>query len=123
MGSIALSQWIRDWCLEIEMATGVKPLIYSTRWYANNHFRLDLIQYGFWVATYPADPSSNPSSITPWITWTFQQYRTDPTTQKTDPDLTTEPLVAGTCPGIQGYVDLDSFNGDLAGLKALAGLP
>ncbi|MCI0535497.1 MAG: hypothetical protein L0Z50_09725, partial [Verrucomicrobiales bacterium] len=120
MGKTALSRWIRDWCSEVEEATGVKPMIYSTRWYANNYFDTSLNQYRFWVPTYPADPSSTPGSLAPWTSWTFQQYRTDPRTQGTDLNSTTEPYVAGTCPGISGYADLDSFNGNLSELQALA---
>ena len=115
LGKTVLSQWIRDWCAEVQQATGVTPMIYATRWYANNYFDANLNQYPFWVPTYssaPTLPNSDPGNIAPWSTWTFQQYQTDPTTQGGGP--------GGTCPGISGYVDLDSFNGDLSALQALA---
>lgn len=122
MGASALSQWIRDWCSEVEAATGVtgrKAILYTIRWYPRNHyFETDLNQHPFWVATYPVDPNTDPGNILPWSTWTFQQYRTDPVTQGTPPDQ------GGTCPGITGgtgYADLDSFNGDMNALIALAG--
>jgi murein DD-endopeptidase MepM/ murein hydrolase activator NlpD/GH25 family lysozyme M1 (1,4-beta-N-acetylmuramidase) len=123
MGKAALSQWIRDWSSEVEQATGVagrKVILYAFRWYLNNYcaggcFETDLNQHPLWVATYPADPATDPGNIGPWSTWTFQQYRTDPATQGTSANL------GGTCPGITGYADLDSFNGDLTALNALGG--
>ncbi len=115
MGQTALSQWIRDWCSAVKQATGVTPMVYATRYYANNYFDANLNQFPFWVPTYssaPTLPNSNPGNISPWSTWTFQQYQSDPTTQGGGP--------GGTCSGISGYVDLDSFNGDLSALQALA---
>jgi GH25 family lysozyme M1 (1,4-beta-N-acetylmuramidase) len=79
MGAAALSQWIRDWCSEVEQATGVpgrRVILYTIRWYPrNNYFQSDLNQHPFWVATYPTDPTTDPGNIAPWTTWTFQQYR------------------------------------------------
>jgi len=115
MGRTALSQWIRDWCAAVKQATGATPMIYTTRWYANNYFDPSLNVYPFWVPTYsPTDtpPNSTPANLAPWSTWTFQQYEADPTTQGGG--------TGGTCPGISGYALLDSFNGDLAALQALA---
>jgi formylglycine-generating enzyme required for sulfatase activity/GH25 family lysozyme M1 (1,4-beta-N-acetylmuramidase) len=120
LGAAVLSQWARDWCSEVKQSTGVTPMIYTTRWYARNYFQSDLSQYLLWVPTYPTFPDADPGSLGPWSTWTFQQYRTDPTTQGTDPGSTTEPYTPGTCPGVSGYADLDSFNGDLDALNALA---
>ena len=85
---------------------------------------MDLAAYPLWIATYPTyaniDPETSLSTgIGPWWaatpTWTFQQYRSDPATQKTNTstpprtaDTTVEPYVAGKCPGIAGFADLDS---------------
>jgi hypothetical protein len=110
-----LSQWIQDWCAEVKQATGVTPMIYTTRWYANHCFNASLSQYPFWVPTYSSTdtpPNSTPSNLMPWSTWTFQQYAADPTTQGGG--------VGGICPGINGYALLDSFNGSLSELQALA---
>ncbi len=122
LGQSTLSQWIRDWCSAVKQATGVTPMIYTTRDYANKYFDSNLNQYPLWVATYPTFPNSDPGSIGPWTTWTFQQYRTDPATQKTDPNSTVEPNTPGICPGITGYSDLDSFNGDITALNRLIGI-
>jgi len=118
MGQLALSQWIGDWCTAVKQATGVTPMIYTTRWYANNYFDANLNQYQFWVPTYsPTDtlPNSTPANLTPWATWTFQQYETDPTTQGGG--------TGGTCSGLTGYADLDSFNGTLSALQDLVVTP
>ena len=115
MGKAALSQWIREWCAAVKTATGVTPMIYTTRWYAKNYFDSDLSQYPYWVPTYSSadtPPNSTPTGLNPWSTWTFQQYAVDPTTQGGG--------VGGTCPGITGNALLDSFNGSLSGLQALA---
>jgi len=115
MGQTALCQWIRDWCTAVKQATGVTPMVYTTRYYANNYFDANINQYPFWVPTYSATdtpPNSNPGNISPWSTWTFQQYEADPTTQGGG--------TGGTCPGISGYALLDSFNGTLSALQALA---
>ena len=119
MGKAVLSQWIRDWCAEVEQVAGVKPMIYSTRDYARHYFDDNISQYPFWVATYPCAFDADPGDMKIWSTWTFQQYRVDPATQHTLPSTTTEPNTPGTCSGISGYADLDSFNGDKIGLAAL----
>ena len=121
MGSAALSQWIRDWCAEVEQATGVpgrKVILYTTRWYIASYFQSDLNAHPLWVATYPTDPQTDPGSLLPWSTWQFQQSRTNPTTQHTTNDQ------GGRCPGITGgtgYADLDSFNGDLIAMTNIQG--
>jgi len=115
-----LVQWIKDWAQEIEQQKHVKPIIYTTRWYAqflnSDPSGKDLSFYPLWIATYPQNPTDDPGNIGAWSTWTFQQYRTDPVTQ--GPST----FEAGTCPGIygtDGYADLDSFNGDITALIQL----
>ncbi len=119
LDSNVLSQWILDWIQEVRVQTersDLKPAIYTTKSIARK-LQPSLAQFPLWIANYPDYPDSNPGNIGQWSTWTFQQYRTDPKTQITDtttpprtPDTTVEPYVAGTCSGINGYVDLDSFN-------------
>ena len=100
IGKTAISQWIRDWCNTVETQTGVRPILYMVRYDANNNMDADLNQYPIWVATNSTDPKASPGSLGAWTSWSFQQYGTDAT--------------QSTCPGITGYVDLDSFNGDLS---------
>jgi surface antigen/GH25 family lysozyme M1 (1,4-beta-N-acetylmuramidase) len=139
-----LVQWIKAWIGEVQrQKPGVVPMIYTIGFYAQYISKardgVDLASYPLWIATYPSFPDSDPDArlstgIAPWTKWTFQQYRSDPKTQKTDtlvspktPDTTVEPFVAGKCPGIgdanNPYADLDSFNGDLSSLRALSGAP
>jgi GH25 family lysozyme M1 (1,4-beta-N-acetylmuramidase) len=105
MGNAALSQWIRDWCSEVQQASGVKPMVYAIRYYAQNYFEANINQYPYWVVTDSGIPDSAPSNMGVWSTWEFQQYRYGGS--------------GGTCPGVTGPVDLDSFNGDLTALNAL----
>lgn len=105
MGSAALSQWITNWCAIVQQASGIKPVIYSTRDYARNYFETYVNQYPYWVVTDSGVSNSDPGNMGIWSTWLFQQYEYGGS--------------GGTCPGVTGAVDLDSFNGDLAALQAL----
>lgn len=105
MGTAALSQWIRDWGSEVEQIAGIKPMVYTTRFYARNYLENNISQYPFWVVTDSGSPDSDPGDMGIWSTWKFQQYRYGES--------------GGTCPGVSGPVDLDSFNGDLIALRAL----
>ena len=105
MGIAALSQWINDWCSEVEQVSGVKPIIYSTPYYAQNYFDSSVNQYPFWVVTNSGSADSDPGNIGIWSAWMFQQYQYGGS--------------GGTCAGITGSVDLDSFNGTLDSLRNL----
>jgi murein DD-endopeptidase MepM/ murein hydrolase activator NlpD/GH25 family lysozyme M1 (1,4-beta-N-acetylmuramidase) len=100
-GEPAMSNWIRDWCSTVENATGIRPILYTTRAPARL-MAADLNKYPLWISTFSNDPSADPGNIAPWTSWAFQQYGSE-TTQSTSP-------------GIIGYVDLDSYNGDMASL-------
>ena len=103
MGQTALSQWIREFCSEIQRVKGVKPMLYMTPYFTRNLIDSDLAQYPLWIAYYPSTSDVNPSSLGPWNTaWTFLQY-----------------AVTGTSvPGVQNSpVDLDVFNGDTTALN------
>jgi probable HAF family extracellular repeat protein len=119
LNKAALSQWVRTWLHYVEQETGVKPMIYTVHDVVQKYLESDLAAYPLWITTYPNYPNADAGNIGSWSTWTFQQYRTEPKTQDTDPDTTTEPYTPGTCPGIVGYVDLDSFNGGVDALYAL----
>ena len=106
MGKATLSQWIRDWCAEVKQYTGSQPMLYVTRSYARNYLDADLNQFIYWVPTNAGSPDSDPGSLGIWTSWMIQQYLFGDS--------------GGTCPGVTGGVDLDSFNGDLNGLFSLA---
>ena len=83
----------------VEDHYGARPIIYSGESFAN----ADLDGFGaypLWVAEYTTAPA--PRLPVGWQTWTFWQY-----TQ------------AGRVKGIDGAVDQDRFNGDMAALEAL----
>jgi GH25 family lysozyme M1 (1,4-beta-N-acetylmuramidase) len=116
LGVPQLIQWINAWAGEIVLKKGVKPIIYTFSSFAQN-LNIDLSaqtlnNYYLWIATYyNPDPATIIEKIEPWSTWTFQQYATDPITQNTSADK------GGKCPGIVGYADLDSYNGNLESFK------
>ncbi len=100
-----ISQWIRDWCDTVETTTGARPILYMIRYDATHYMASDLTKYPIWVATDSNDPGADPGDLGPWTSWTFQQYGSD--------------HIFSTVPGISGYADLDSFNGDLATLSSI----
>ena len=99
LGSSALITWAQTWLANVESATGVKPVIYTTAgfwssslgntdWFARNGYRLWVAHWT--TASQPSVPASN------WAGdgWTFWQHSS-----------------TGSVPGISGAVDLDRFNG------------
>lgn len=103
-----LVQWIKDWAGRVERQTGVTPIIYTGNAYAEflngAAAALDLRKYPLWIWTHPSIPTGDPTDILPWTGWKFQQYQIDQ---------------LAAVPGIPGYADLDSFNGDADALRAL----
>ena len=99
LGSAALTTWARTWLTEVESATGVRPLIYTTPnfwsssmantdWFAQNGYH---VWVAHWTsASQPTVPAGN------WggHGWTFWQHAS-----------------TGSVPGVSGPVDLDRFNG------------
>ena len=83
LGKEFISQWVREWCAEIQRVTGVMPVLYTTVSFAQNYMEPDLAQYPLWIAFYtippaaPMSPNANPSNLGPWGTsWSFMQYAT-----------------------------------------------
>jgi GH25 family lysozyme M1 (1,4-beta-N-acetylmuramidase) len=103
LGKSALSKWVRDWAQEVERLTRVKPILYMIRYDSRYLMESDLNVYPLWTVTDSGDPQGDPGSLGPWSTWTFQQYRYGES--------------GGTCPGITGDVDLDSFHGNQTALN------
>jgi GH25 family lysozyme M1 (1,4-beta-N-acetylmuramidase) len=91
-----LSQWVRDFAEVVEDRLGLKPIIYTTGWYANNLIEPDLAQYPLWLASWSTAPPNLPNPVNNgvWDDWTFWQYSD-----------------SGSVPGIAGAVDLDVYRG------------
>jgi GH25 family lysozyme M1 (1,4-beta-N-acetylmuramidase) len=99
LGAAALTTWARTWLTEVESATGVRPLIYTTPnfwsssmagtdWFAQNGYRV-------WVAHWTtASQPTVPAGKWAGHGWTFWQHSS-----------------TGSVPGVSGPVDLDRFNG------------
>jgi lysozyme len=90
------------WVARIQALTGRTPLVYASPGFWDD--LPDTAQFsslGSWVADW--GPTC-PDTSMPWTNWQFWQYADD-----------------GSVPGIQGAVDLDSFQGTLAQLRALGG--
>ena len=99
LSAAALTTWARTWLTEVESATGVRPLIYTTPnfwsssmantdWFAANGYHVWVAHWT--TAAQPTVPAGN------WggHGWTFWQHSS-----------------TGSVPGVSGPVDLDRFNG------------
>lgn len=60
------------WLQKVEKAYGVKPVIYTSPRFWNEHVRSDLSVYPLWVAEYEVEAPRLPRG---WSNWTFWQYR------------------------------------------------
>lgn len=93
--------WIVAFINQIQARTGRPGIIYTGFYFwrdsAGNGSNLNC---PLWLAAYVSDPT--PYVPAAWSTWSFWQY--------TD---------AGSVPGVSGGVDLDAWNGSLAGLNSL----
>lgn len=88
---------IRQWIDHVEAATGVKPIIYSGRFFwQDNVGSSEWDDHPFWIAHYTKNCPNLPSQ---WDDWVFHQY-----TDK------------GKVAGISGNVDLNDFNGSVMDL-------
>lgn len=95
---------IGEWAAHVKAATGVKPIIYTGKYFWNDNVGSSAFSsYALWVASYGV---SAPDTPNPWSTWKFWQYSS-----------------SGSVPGIGGGVDVDRFDGTLAELTALVGPP
>jgi lysozyme len=94
-----LMTWAQTWLTEVEAATGIRPVIYTTPnfwsgsvantdWFARNGYRVWIAHWT--TASQPTVPAGN------WggNGWTFWQHSS-----------------TGSVPGVSGPVDLDRFNG------------
>lgn len=90
---------ILDWLQRVELTLKVKPIIYCRRSWINVEIpdTTPLQDYKIWIASYGTLEPLLPSG---WDEWTFWQKNSH-----------------GKVPGIDGYVDLNVFNGELADLE------
>ena len=91
---------IHTWVDRVEGALGVKPIVYSGRYFWQDNVKTsDFANYPFWIAHYTNNCPNLPSQ---WSDWEFHQY--------------TE---SGSVGGVSGNVDRNHFNGDAAALASL----
>jgi hypothetical protein len=86
----------QQWLAAIEVATGVKPILYTAA-FMSSVIGTNFGAYTLWVANYGTTCPTMPSG---WTDWQFWQNAED-----------------GTVSGISGGVDTDLFNGTLAQLQ------
>ncbi len=86
------------WLGLVQQQTGFTPMIYVSPSFANEYLESKFGAYPLWVAEYGV---SEPKTTNGWETWTFWQHSQ-----------------SGTMSGVNGSVDLDTFNGSMAKLRA-----
>ncbi len=94
---------IATWLSVVEKGTGKKPIIYTGKYFWQDHVA-DTTQfngYSLWLAAYVSGCPDTPDA---WSDWKIWQYTS-----------------TGSIPGISGNVDHDVFAGTLADVQALAG--
>ncbi|WP_192930447.1 MULTISPECIES: GH25 family lysozyme [Corynebacterium] len=98
-----LQSWVREWVDEIKKQTGRKPIIYTyyAFWKGQMGNTTEFSEYPLWLAYYNDTPPGDiPGG---WDEMTFWQYTGQ-----------------GRLPGVVTDVDLNTYYGDDASLKALA---
>jgi GH25 family lysozyme M1 (1,4-beta-N-acetylmuramidase) len=91
---------VQAWVDHVEAATGVQPIIYTGRYFWQDHVASDaFVDYPLWIAHYT---DGCPNIPDPWTTWAFHQYSS-----------------TGSVPGIAGNVDTNDFNGSYEDLLAM----
>ncbi len=110
-GNLALerefvSRWAQIFSDTVNDSLGVRPMIYSGLWRANNRYEAEqAATHDLWLAWWKGTGTTDPpvASDTPnWTDWKFWQW--------TD---------SSSVPGIAGGVDGDVFNGSMADLEKL----
>ena len=92
-----LSEWVHEFMNTVRDETGIVSVIYVNSYYANN-LDQSLAQYSLWIARWTYDTSVLPDPGV-WPSWDFWQWSNQT-----------------LCPGIEGYVDGDVYNGDINNL-------
>ncbi|MBK6922658.1 MAG: hypothetical protein IPH07_35035 [Deltaproteobacteria bacterium] len=102
LSSTAVAAAVTKWVNRVEAATGVKPIIYTGRFFWQDYVKSSAFaDYPLWIAHYTNGCPNLPSQ---WSEWTFHQY--------TD---------SGSTAGVNGNTDTNRFNGDLEALLAWGG--
>jgi lysozyme len=92
---------VTKWVQRVEAATGVKPIIYTGRFFWQDYVKTQAFaSYPLWIAHYTNNCPNLPSQ---WSDWAFHQY-----TDK------------GTVSGVSGPTDMNRFNGDANALLGFA---
>ncbi|HEX9359885.1 MAG TPA: GH25 family lysozyme [Streptosporangiaceae bacterium] len=94
-----VSEYARNWCADVQRATGHTPIVYTFLSFAGQGNCAGLGHYPLWIAE-PSAPAGRPVVPRPWSTWKFHQY--------------------GTARVGSNTVDVNVFNGDTAALKKFA---
>ncbi|MEM7091411.1 MAG: GH25 family lysozyme [Actinomycetota bacterium] len=89
---------IQAWLDTVERALGVRPMIYASLSFANDHLGA-FGDYPLWIAEY--NTQATPTLPSAWSTWQFWQYSDK-----------------GSVNGIAGNVDVDRHNGPLGAVPA-----
>ena len=102
--STALTNWVQTWMTTVQTATGITPVLYTTRGYAA-YLNSSLNGYPLWVADPDGSTTVAPSTGS-WTTYAFKQYS-----------------FTATIPGLgsSGGADADVFNGSSAQFMTLIG--
>jgi GH25 family lysozyme M1 (1,4-beta-N-acetylmuramidase) len=94
---------VTSWVNRVASRTGRTPIVYTGMYFWRDQVGASTAQQSspLWVAQYT---SLCPTLPPPWTRWTFWQYSE-----------------SGKVAGISGAVDMDTFNGSIDDLRALAG--
>ena len=100
-----LRTWTSNWLGTVQELTGRVPMIYCSPYFWETHLGNSpaFAGYPLWIANYGVSQPRVPGG---WSDWTFWQTTS-----------------SGRVSGISGNVDMNTFNGTLAQLDALAGGP
>jgi lysozyme len=101
LSSTKVAAAVTTWVQRVEAATGVKPIIYTGRFFWQDYVKTAAFaDYPLWIAHYTNGCPNLPSQ---WSDWTFHQY-----TDK------------GTVNGVSGPTDMNRFNGDANAMLGFA---
>ncbi|MGV9710758.1 glycoside hydrolase family 25 protein [Gordonia sp. NPDC003424] len=101
LGPRALAAWVREFFAVLEPLTGRKTILYTYPHFWNTAMGAtrEFADHPLWIASYRGGSPQMPNGG--WRTWTFWQF--------TD---------SGWLPGVPTRVDLNRYNGTIAGLRA-----
>ncbi len=98
-----IAERVRQWLNIVEGATGVRPIIYTGRYFWQDFLNsADFTEYPLWIAHYTTGCPNIPA---PWTNWAIHQY-------------SSTAVIAGIT---ANTVDVNHFNGSIDDLLALAG--